>query len=132
MKDKKVILIVEDEAMVRDALNDLLVSEGFSILEAKNGEEGLKMALSDHPDLILIDVQLPKIDGLTMLRKIRENEQGKHIKFIIITNGDGVEGVERARDIAGVPKDEPFEYFIKVNLSIEEVFKKIKDILGIK
>lgn len=127
--DKK-ILIVEDEKAIRLALHDFLNEEGFVLLEAKNGEEGLEMTLREHPDLILIDIQLPKIDGLLMLKKIREHEQFKNTKFIIITNGDTVNGADNARKIAGVPADEQFEYFIKVHLDIQELVKKIRSMLA--
>ena len=70
MKTK--ILIVEDEVNIKIILKRRLEEEGFSVLEAENGEDGLNMAKNKHPDLILIDILLPRMDGITMLEKIRE------------------------------------------------------------
>ena len=83
--DKK-ILIVEDETPLRNAVSDILTFEGFGVLQAKNGQEGLDIALAEHPDLIVLDIMMPVMDGMASLRKIREDESwGKnaHIVFFI-------------------------------------------------
>ena len=70
MGGTKKILIVEDDNALAGILYDKFSQEAFGILEAKNGEEGLELALAKHPDLILLDIMMPKMDGMTMLKKI--------------------------------------------------------------
>lgn len=70
------ILIVEDDVPELNALRDKFTHEGFSILEAKNGEEGLATALREHPDLILLDIIMPVMDGMTMLVNLRKDPWG--------------------------------------------------------
>ncbi len=72
----KKILVVEDDVPELNALRDKFTREGFSILTAKNGEEGLAIALREHPDLILLDIIMPVMDGITMLVKLREDSWG--------------------------------------------------------
>ena len=70
----KKILIVEDELSLREALAKKLVSENFEVLEAENGQIGLEVATREKPDLILLDIIMPVMDGMTMLKKLKENE----------------------------------------------------------
>ncbi|MDO5557837.1 MAG: response regulator [Clostridia bacterium] len=72
-KDKKTILVVDDEKPIVDILVYNLKKEGYNTLEANNGQEALKIALEEKPDLILLDIMLPKIDGLTICKKIRHS-----------------------------------------------------------
>src|SRR3954469_11158405 len=81
------ILIVEDEEPMAVTLADNLVNAGFlEPLRAHNGDEGLKMALSELPDLILLDIVMPKADGMTMLKKLRADINSKNLKVILLTN----------------------------------------------
>ena len=75
----KKILIVEDDNSVRKVFKDRLLQEGFSIIEASDGEEGLATALKEHPDLILLDILMPKMDGMTMLSKLHQDEWGRQL-----------------------------------------------------
>ena len=83
---KKKILVIEDEEPLLNALSAKLQTEGFEVLEAENGEDGLKLALKKHPDLILLDIILPKMDGITVLENLRENAWGKTVQVIILSN----------------------------------------------
>ena len=86
-KINKKILVVEDEISLRKALADKFRREGFAVLEAKDGEEGLAVALKEQPHIILLDIVLPKMDGMTMLKKLRqENAWGKSVPVILLTN----------------------------------------------
>ena len=67
----KTVLIVDDEQAIIDVLKFNLVKEGYKILEAKDGQTGLDMALSEKPDLIMLDIMLPKIDGLTVCKRVK-------------------------------------------------------------
>jgi DNA-binding response OmpR family regulator len=85
MQNKK-ILIVEDEASLLKAFVQKFKDESFLTLEARDGIKGLEIALKEHPDLILIDIIMPKLDGIGMLKKIREDAWGKNVKVIMLTN----------------------------------------------
>ena len=123
----KKILIVEDEDSMLDALIDKFKREGFAEpLSARNGETGLALALKEHPDLMLVDILMPKMDGLTMLKKIRDDQWGKTAKAIILTNFDTTD--EMLKDVAVA---EPSYYLLKSNWKIEDVIVKSKEVLGI-
>ena len=68
---KKTILVVDDEKMIRNLLNVNLTKEGYNVIEATDGVEGVEMAIEKNPDLILLDVMLPKLDGLSVCKKIK-------------------------------------------------------------
>ena len=120
MENKKKILVVEDEMSLRNALRDKLGLEGFIVLEAKNGEEGLDVALRDHPDLILLDIIMPKMDGLTMLKKLREDVRGKNTKVILLTNLSDNEKVSEAL-LQG-----SYDYLVKSDWKIGDVVAKVR------
>src|SRR3989344_2765072 len=111
---KKTILIVEDEEPMQLVLKDILAFEGFDVFEAKNGEEGLEMALRVRPDLILLDILMPQMNGLVMLKKLCEDEWGKKAKVIILTNYDEKEKDAEALD------NKVFDYFVKTDIKITE------------
>ena len=125
LTQSKKILIVEDEQDLRQTLVDKLTREGFDVLEAKNGEEGLKAALKEHPDLILLDIIMPVMDGMTMMKKIREDEWGRGVPVIMLTNLSDIERVSEAVE-SGI-----YEYLVKSDWKIEDVVKKVKKKLGI-
>ena len=114
------ILIVEDEMYLRIPLIHQLKSEGFAVYEAKDGMEGLEISLREHPDLILLDAMMPRMNGTEMFQKLREDAWGKTAKVIMLTNS-----VEREvlKDIfgAGVP-----EYLVKSDWDLSELVEKVK------
>jgi DNA-binding response OmpR family regulator len=122
------ILIVEDEEPMAVTLADNLVNAGFlEPLRAHNGDEGLKMALSELPDLILLDIVMPKADGMTMLKKLRADINGKNLKVILLTNLTADESV-----MGSVLTTEPSYYLVKSDHSIDDVMEKIRFVLDIK
>lgn len=121
---KKIILVIEDEEPLRRVLRDILKVEGYTILEAVNGVEGLEMALKERPDLILLDIVMPKMDGLEMLAKLRADEWGKEAPVIVLTN------LSDNEDVAKAMESEAFEYFVKTDIKIDEVIKKIREKIG--
>ena len=124
---KQSILIVEDEIPELNTLRDKLTREGFAILEAKNGEEGLEVALREHPDLILLDIIMPVMDGMTMLKKLRsKNEWGKTVPVIILTNLTSADG-QRNQDVT---EFEPAYYLVKTDWKIEDVVAKVRERLA--
>lgn len=121
MDNNKKILIVEDEKMILDALKKKLESSGFEVDMAIDGEEGLRKSLEGDPDLVLLDIILPKMDGMTMLDKLRNEEKGKDIPVIILTNLDADTEFEESRE-KGVN-----DYLIKTNWTLDDVVKKIRE-----
>lgn len=126
--DKKKVLIIEDEESVQRAISDALMNQEFETLVAKDGEEGLDMALREHPDLILLDVLMPKMDGMIMLQKLRQDEWGKKIPVIILTNVSP----NASSVINSVLQNEPAYYLIKSDVKLEGIIEKIKDVLKIE
>ena len=106
---KKKILIVDDEAPLSKVLKDKFESTGFEVLTAKNGEEGLMKAVTQKPDLILLDIVMPRLDGMTMLKKLREDEWGKGVEVILLTNLSDNDKVRQAL------KNNVYDYLIKSN-----------------
>lgn len=121
------ILIIDDEEPILTALQDKFNREGFAeIFTAHNGEEGLASALKERPDLILLDILMPKMDGITMLKKLREDEWGRSVKAIILTNFDTTDEM-----LKEVTMTEPSYYLLKSNWRIEDVIVKAKEALGL-
>jgi two-component system, cell cycle response regulator DivK len=83
---KKRILIIEDQEDNRAIMRDLLTGAGFELIEAADGEEGVKLARSERPDLILMDIQLPVIDGYEATRRIKAIAELKSIPIIAVTS----------------------------------------------
>ncbi len=122
-----VVEVVEDEPAYQRALTEKLSREGFNVLNAKNGEEGLALALEKKPDLILLDLVMPKMDGMTMLRNLRaHNNWGKTVPVFILTNLSAADE-RRNKDITEL---EPTYYLEKMNTRIDELVLKIRDRLS--
>ncbi len=129
LNNKKMLVIeeVEDEKSLRDVLHDKFSLEGFNVLEAKDGEEGLATALREHPDIILLDIVLPKMDGLTMMKKLREaNEWGKNVPIILLTNLEANDD----KIMKAITDNTPAYYLVKANYTIEDLVEKIKERLA--
>lgn len=121
MKQKrKKILIVEDEIEQLNVLTDKFTQEGFIIIKALNGREAVKVALFKKPDIILLDIVMPVMDGVTALEKIRANKKGKDIPVVILTNLSDAEKMERAR------KQGVNDYLVKTDWTLEDVVKKVR------
>ena len=96
---KKTILVVEDQEDNRQILRDLLASSGFLMIEAHDGQQALAMARSQRPDLILMDIQLPVVDGYEATRSIKRDPELKHIPVIVVTSYALSGDEERAREV---------------------------------
>ena len=123
---EKTILVVDDEELITGALAKKLTSAGYNVLIQRNGEDGLRVALEDHPDLILLDIVMPRMDGITFLDKLREDEWGNNVPVIILTNLERGEQVKKGEE-RGV-----YDYLVKTNYRLEEVVKKAKTLLKIQ
>jgi two-component system cell cycle response regulator DivK len=112
------ILIIEDHEENRRLLRDLLTSFGYGLIEAVTGEEGLTLAETQVPDLILIDIQLPGIDGYGVTRRIKANPALRHIPIIAVTSyalsGDDVKALEAGCDAYVTKPFDPVELLAKM------------------
>jgi len=123
--EKKKILIIEDDSILQKALQEFLIAEGFETLSALDGEEGVKIGKEKKPDLILLDIILPKMDGYEVLKAMKSDESTKNIPIILLTNLGSLNDVEKALDLGATT------YLIKADYKLEEVAKKIKEVLNI-
>lgn len=123
-QENKKILIVEDDATLLNVLRDKFSLEGFNVIVAKNGEEGLTIALKEHPDIILLDIVMPKMDGVTMMKKLRQtNEWGKHVPIVLLTNLNA----DNDDIMKAITDYEPTYFLVKANWTINEIVEKIRD-----
>jgi len=125
VKTQKTILVVEDERILRDAVVDILRLKNFLPLEAKNGNEGMNLALAKHPDLILLDLIMPAMDGMAVLKKIREDAWGKKVPIIILTNLSAT----KEQPVDGAETNRSTYYLIKSDWKLHDIVKKIEEIL---
>ena len=119
------ILIVEDELSILNGISDKFTHEGFLVLKAVNGQEGLDKALQEHPDFTLVDNLMPNTDGFYFLENIRKDEWGKNAKVIMWSNSHDSNTISRAKKLGTV------DFMIKSEWEYRDVVKKVKGILGI-
>ena len=117
----KKILIVEDEPSLLKVLASKFEKESFEVLEARDGVEGLKVAKEKHPDLILLDIVMPKMDGMSMLRKLREDQWGADVPVILLTNLNETEKISEGA------AEKVFDYLVKTDWHIDDVVKKVRE-----
>jgi DNA-binding response OmpR family regulator len=119
----KTVLFIEDESAMQNALGAALEKEEFTVLQSLNGEDGLRLAKSEHPDIILLDLILPKKDGFEVLKELKANEETKDIPVIILTNLEGSKDVDKALELGATT------YLIKASYELADVIKKIRETL---
>lgn len=117
---QKTVLLIEDEPTLQKTISEILIQEGYKMLNALDGEIGLQTALREKPDLILLDLILPKIDGFEVLENIKKNEATKDIPIIVLTNLENAAAVERALALGAQ------SYLVKANYELEDVVQKVK------
>ena len=120
----KKILFIEDEAALQKTFGDILGQEGYQMVSAMDGKYGLKLAETEKPDLILLDLILPRIHGFDVLKKLKEDDETKNIPIIVLTNLEGTGDVEKALELGATT------YLIKTNYTLEEIIAKIKKTLN--
>jgi len=120
---KKKILIIEDDKILADMYGLKFKNEGYEILITENGAEGLKLAKTVAPTVILLDVILPQVDGFSILADLKKTETTKDIPVILLTN------LGQGSDVAKGEKLGAAGYLTKANTTPDEVMKKIKNIL---
>jgi len=117
------ILFIEDESNLQKTLGSALGQEGYEVISALDGETGLRMAKEKKPDLILLDLILPRLHGLEVLKKLKEEEETKNIPVIVLTNLEGLTEIEKAIELGATT------YLVKAQYSLEEIITKIKKTL---
>lgn len=120
------ILIVDDDAFLAGIYATKLELDGFAVLSARDGDEGLRLAAKEKPDLILLDVLMPKLDGFEVLKRLKEDPASKEIPVIMLTNLGQKEDVEKGMSEGAV------DYLIKAHFVPAEAVAKIKKVLNIE
>jgi DNA-binding response OmpR family regulator len=119
----KKILIVEDDKFLRELISMKLQKEGYTIIEAVDGEEGEKKIKEEKPDLILLDLILPGIDGFEVLSRIKEDPTVSSIPVIILSNLGQKEEIEKGLKLGAI------DFLVKAHFTPGEIIEKIKNIL---
>ena len=119
----KTILFIEDESALQKTFSDILEKEGYSMISALDGEIGLNLAKTKKPDLILLDLILPKMDGFEVLKGLKANPETKDIPIIVLTNLESMDDVNKAIELGAKT------YLVKTQYNLDEVLEKIKNTL---
>ncbi len=119
----KNILIIEDDEFLRALIGKKFAMENFNMISAIDGEEGVKRAREDKPDMILLDLVLPKLDGFEVLEKLKADEATAKIPVIILSNLSQKEDIEKGIKLGAI------DYIIKAQFTPEEIIEKAKNIL---
>lgn len=104
-----------------EVLRNKFILEKFDVLESADGKVGLETALSKHPDLILLDIVMPVMDGMSMLKELRQDEWGKDVPVILLTN------LSDEKKVAEAMQHNVFDYLVKADWNIGDVVKKVRD-----
>ena len=119
----KTILFIEDEPVLQKNVSRFLEQEGYQVKNALDGQLGLELAKKFKPDLILLDLILPKKDGFEVLKELKTDPETKNIPVIVLTNLEGNADVEKALSLGATT------FLVKANYELKEITKKIKEIL---
>ena len=119
----KKILIIEDDSFLRELLTKKFVEENYKVIPAVDGEEGIKKAKEEKPDLILLDLILPGVQGYEVMAEIKENPDTSKIPIVVISNLGQKEEVEKGLKLGAV------EFLIKAHYTPDEIIDKVKDAL---
>jgi CheY-like chemotaxis protein len=118
--NKPTILVAEDDSLYAKVYQNKLSKEGYDVVLAVNGKEAVQKASELKPNLILMDLIMPEMDGFTALEKIKGDPDTKGLKVLVMSNLGQDSDIKRAKDLGAE------EYFIKANISIQELVEKIK------
>jgi len=123
----KSILFVEDEIAQREPLVEMLSGSGFTVFQASDGKQGLELALKEHPDLILLDLIMPEMDGVSFMKTLRQDAWGANVPLIMFTNVSP----DTENTIHTINEFKPSFYLTKGDLTLDEIVSKIKEVLKI-
>ena len=117
------IVFIEDERTLQKMLGEALVAAGFSVASANDGETGLALILQEMPDLVLLDLILPKLDGFSVLQTLKGDEKTKDIPVMVLTNLETAEDVEKVITLGATT------YLVKANYDLPDIVAKVKEVL---
>ncbi|MFH1584557.1 MAG: response regulator [Patescibacteria group bacterium] len=120
----KRILFIEDESALQKAFSDTLAEEGYEVVSALDGEIGLRLAKEKKPDVILLDLVLPRLHGFDVLSRLKQDEETKHIPVIVMTNLEEMENVQKALELGATT------YLVKSNYQLHDVVERVKQLLA--
>ncbi|HCC05484.1 TPA: hypothetical protein DEP58_04245 [Patescibacteria group bacterium] len=120
MDSSKSVLIIDDEESLVSVLSRKFNDEGIATYTALNGRDGLDLALEKHPDIILLDIMMPEMDGFDVMRNLQEDEWGKTVPIILLTNSSSIDTVAKAVS-SGMS-----EFLVKTDIRLDDVVKKVK------
>jgi DNA-binding response OmpR family regulator len=120
------ILLIEDDPFLSSMYTTKFESDNFIVTAAEDGDKGLAMAEAENPNIILLDIMLPKMDGFEVLKKIKSNPRISQIPVILLTNLNQKEEIEKGMNLGAA------DYLIKAHFLPSEVVEKIKEILNKK
>jgi len=117
------ILIVDDSLFQRKTITSMLEKEGHDVIQAEGGLEGIELAIEKKPDLILLDIRLPDIDGYEVYRRIRETDWGKKAKVVVLTASESIDNISKNIDL-------PKEFILfKPEWAASDLMEKIENVL---
>lgn len=120
----KKILFIEDEEALQNSMKEMLEQNGYAVLKALDGEAGVKTARQELPQLILLDLILPKKNGFEVLSELKQDPATKNIPVVVLTNLEGSAEVEKALSLGATT------YLVKANYKLEELLGKIEAVLN--
>ena len=120
----KTILVIEDDKFLRELIVQKLLKQEFEVAEAVDGEQGLKKTKEGKPDLILLDLILPGIDGFEVLSEIKQDPKLSSIPVIILSNLGQKDDIEKGLKLGAV------DYLVKAHFTLKEIIEKIKKALA--
>lgn len=120
---KKKILIIEDDRSLQNALVEIISQAGYVAVSAFDGEDGLQKISAEKPDLVLLDIILPKKDGYEVLEEVKKNEATKDVPVLILTNLEEIDNVQKALDLGAMT------FMVKSDFSLKDVLGKVKEAL---
>jgi len=120
----KLILFIEDEPTLQKTLGRALEQEGYEVQSALDGQSGLALVKRIKPDIVLLDLILPKMDGFEVLRGLKQDPEVKDIPVIVLTNLESTQDIEKALSEGAT------NYLVKANYELNDVIKKVKDVIG--
>lgn len=124
MADKAKVLVVEDEEILLTALKEELLNGGYEVEGAVDGQDGLDKVKTFKPDLILLDLVMPKMDGMEMLQRLKADNEMRDTPVVILTNLSDYERISEALSLGAM------DYLVKANYKLEDLLDKVKTVVA--
>ena len=125
MSKQKKVLLIEDDPFLQSMYANKFELEGFLVVVAEDGQKGLRLAEKEEPDIILLDILLPQMDGYEVLQNLKANNKTKDIPVLLLTNLSQRNDIQRGIELGAV------DYLIKAHFMPSEVVAKTKEVLGL-